>query len=67
VSVERLGRISNSDDQQIADIGDRSVRHLTPRKLAAFYKAVGGDYDCETSCPGFQPSVSGTDLSSSVR
>ncbi|KAK0391813.1 hypothetical protein NLU13_1312 [Sarocladium strictum] len=28
-----------------AEIGDRRVKELTPTKLAAFYKAVGGDYD----------------------
>ncbi|KAK1998453.1 hypothetical protein LX36DRAFT_656533 [Colletotrichum falcatum] len=29
----------------ITDIGDKHVQALTPQKLAAFYKAVGGDYD----------------------
>ncbi|KAK7459951.1 hypothetical protein Landi51_00200 [Colletotrichum acutatum] len=29
----------------IRDIGDRHVQALTPQKLAAFYKAVGGNYD----------------------
>lgn len=29
------------------EIGERTDTHLTPSKLAAFYKAVGGDYDCE--------------------
>lgn len=29
----------------ILEIGDKNVCHLTPEKLAAFYKAVGGDYD----------------------
>ncbi|KAG6003105.1 hypothetical protein E4U43_000966 [Claviceps pusilla] len=29
----------------ILEIGDKSDRHLTPKKLAAFYKAVGGNYD----------------------
>ncbi|KAI5467551.1 hypothetical protein BGZ63DRAFT_419249 [Mariannaea sp. PMI_226] len=29
----------------ISEIGDKSVGQLTPKKLAAFYKAVGGDYD----------------------
>ncbi|KAI2605540.1 hypothetical protein GGR54DRAFT_445403 [Hypoxylon sp. NC1633] len=28
-----------------ANLGDRNVRELTPKKLAAFYHAVGGDYD----------------------
>ncbi|KAI2604382.1 uncharacterized protein GGS25DRAFT_458797 [Hypoxylon fragiforme] len=28
-----------------ANIGDRNVRDLNPKKLAAFYHAVGGDYD----------------------
>ena len=31
----------------ITEIGDKNVQHLTPPKLAAFYKAVGGDYDCK--------------------
>jgi hypothetical protein len=30
----------------LLEVGDKHVRHLTPKKLAAFYKAVGGDYDC---------------------
>ncbi|KAF6836493.1 hypothetical protein CMUS01_05388 [Colletotrichum musicola] len=29
----------------ITDVGDKNVQALTPQKLAAFYKAVGGDYD----------------------
>ncbi|WYZ44205.1 hypothetical protein EsH8_VII_000641 [Colletotrichum jinshuiense] len=29
----------------ITDVGDKHVHALTPQKLAAFYKAVGGDYD----------------------
>ncbi|KAF0320169.1 hydroxyproline-rich glycoprotein DZ-HRGP [Colletotrichum asianum] len=29
----------------IAEIGDKNVQALTPQKLAAFYKAVGGNYD----------------------
>ncbi|KAH6991045.1 hypothetical protein BKA56DRAFT_465936, partial [Ilyonectria sp. MPI-CAGE-AT-0026] len=29
----------------ICNIGDKDVGQLTPKKLAAFYKAVGGDYD----------------------
>lgn len=29
----------------IDEIGDKNEKHLTPNKLAAFYKAVGGDYD----------------------
>ncbi|KAI1101057.1 hypothetical protein F4804DRAFT_348006 [Jackrogersella minutella] len=28
-----------------ANIGDHNVLELTPKKLAAFYRAVGGDYD----------------------
>jgi hypothetical protein len=31
----------------IFEIGDKNVCQLTPEKMAAFYKAVGGDYDCE--------------------
>lgn len=30
----------------ILELGDKADAHLTPSKLAAFYKAVGGDYDC---------------------
>lgn len=33
---------------QILEIGDRQDAQLTPSKLAAFYKAVGGDYDCSS-------------------
>ncbi|KAL6813424.1 hypothetical protein GGI42DRAFT_349546 [Trichoderma sp. SZMC 28013] len=29
----------------VVELGDKSDSHLTPKKLAAFYKAVGGDYD----------------------
>lgn len=29
----------------IFEIGDKNVCQLTPEKMAAFYKAVGGDYD----------------------
>ncbi|KAF4468102.1 hypothetical protein FALBO_5011, partial [Fusarium albosuccineum] len=29
----------------VLEIGEKTVCHLTPEKLAAFYKAVGGDYD----------------------
>ncbi|POR36116.1 Uncharacterized protein TPAR_03690 [Tolypocladium paradoxum] len=29
----------------ILELGDKKDSHLTPAKLAAFYKAVGGDYD----------------------
>ncbi len=32
---------------QSREIGDKSDPELTPTKLAAFYKAVGGDYDCK--------------------
>jgi hypothetical protein len=28
------------------EIGDKNQMFLTPDKLAAFYKAVGGNYDC---------------------
>lgn len=31
---------------QVCEIGDKAECKLTPKKLAAFYKAVGGDYDC---------------------
>jgi hypothetical protein len=30
---------------QIEEIGDKNDKSLTPSKLAAFYKAVGGNYD----------------------
>lgn len=29
----------------VVELGDKNDSHLTPKKLAAFYKAVGGDYD----------------------
>jgi hypothetical protein len=29
------------------EIGDKSDTNLSPKKLAEFYKAVGGNYDCE--------------------
>ncbi|CRK47105.1 hypothetical protein BN1723_020185, partial [Verticillium longisporum] len=29
----------------MTEIGDKRVHFLTPTKLAAFYRAVGGDYD----------------------
>ncbi|PFH59735.1 hypothetical protein XA68_11945 [Ophiocordyceps unilateralis] len=29
----------------VVELGDKTEAHLTPAKLAAFYKAVGGDYD----------------------
>ncbi|KAI0882319.1 uncharacterized protein GGS22DRAFT_50237 [Annulohypoxylon maeteangense] len=36
-----------------AHIGDENVSALTPKKLAAFYRAVGGDYDqLFIHCPG---------------
>jgi hypothetical protein len=31
------------------ELGDKNDHHLTPPKLAAFYKAVGGDYDCTSA------------------
>jgi hypothetical protein len=31
---------------QVCEVGDKAECKLTPKKLAAFYKAVGGDYDC---------------------
>lgn len=30
-----------------AEIGNKLDPQLTPLKLAAFYKAVGGNYDCK--------------------
>jgi hypothetical protein len=36
---------------QTTEIGDKSDAHLTPTKLAAFYKTAGHDWDCELS-PG---------------
>lgn len=32
---------------QAREVGDKTEFKLTPKKLAAFYKAVGGDYDCK--------------------
>ncbi|KAM0485131.1 hypothetical protein ACHAPX_001109 [Trichoderma viride] len=29
----------------VTELGDQNDQNLTPKKLAAFYKAVGGDYD----------------------
>ncbi|KAL7943288.1 hypothetical protein V8C42DRAFT_117564 [Trichoderma barbatum] len=29
----------------VVELGDKNDSYLTPKKLAAFYKAVGGDYD----------------------
>ncbi|KAH6609384.1 hypothetical protein Trco_002730 [Trichoderma cornu-damae] len=39
------GEVANEFEQQVAELGDQNDTHLTPKKLAAFYKAVGGDYD----------------------
>lgn len=33
-------------------MGDKADTHLTPPKLAAFYKAVGGNYDCMCTSEG---------------
>ncbi|RCI08075.1 hypothetical protein L249_7799 [Ophiocordyceps polyrhachis-furcata BCC 54312] len=35
----------------IAELGDKTETHLTPAKLSAFYKAVGGDYDAVFNLP----------------
>ncbi len=35
---------------QVDEIGDKNERALTPKKLAAFYRAVGGNYDCKIPC-----------------
>lgn len=32
---------------QANEIGDKSEEHLTPAKLAAFYKSAGHEFDCE--------------------
>lgn len=32
---------------QVKEIGDRTDTHLTPAKLAAFYKSAGHDWDCK--------------------
>lgn len=37
---------------QVAELGDKNDTHLTPKKLAAFYKSVGGDYDCTSVACG---------------
>lgn len=39
------------------EIGERTDTHLTPSKLGAFYKAVGGDYDCECYVKANQESL----------
>jgi hypothetical protein len=31
---------------QSESVGDKEEKTLTPAKLASFYKAVGGNYDC---------------------
>lgn len=36
---------------QSENIGRKDEKHLVPEKLAAFYKAVGGNYDCASYFP----------------
>jgi len=36
---------------QSTSIGNLEQKKLTPDKLATFYKAVGGNYDCASSFP----------------
>lgn len=40
-NIDKLART------QIDNIGDKEDKTLSPLKLAAFYKAVGADYDCK--------------------
>lgn len=40
-----------TDRLQACEVGDKTDNHLTPTKMAAFYKAVGGDYDRAPSSP----------------
>jgi hypothetical protein len=32
---------------QTKELGDKTDTHLTPAKLAAFYKTAGHDWDCK--------------------
>lgn len=32
---------------QANEIGDKNEKHLTPAKLAAFYKSAGHEFDCQ--------------------
>lgn len=43
--AHRIAPTNNPCAYQIDEIGDKNEKYLTPKKLAAFYKAVGGDYD----------------------
>ncbi|RQM05829.1 hypothetical protein DH86_00002137 [Scytalidium sp. 3C] len=36
----------------VHSIGDANDKSLTPSKMASFYKAVGGNYDCMSSHGG---------------
>jgi hypothetical protein len=49
VSIFRdcLRRATNN--WQSNSVGDTTEKKLTPTKLASFYKAVGGNYDCKVS------------------
>lgn len=40
-------------ESKIESVDDKEEKHLIPAKLAAFYKSVGGNYDCTD-----QPSLS---------
>jgi hypothetical protein len=55
----------HSDCAQIKNIGDKETKCLTPAKLAAFYKAVGGNYDCKSTHLHIYVSVSSANNSSS--
>ena len=45
--TQQLDAILRAIARHVAcEIGDMNDKKLTPTKLAAFYKAVGGDYDC---------------------
>jgi len=50
----RCTSLTGFTTEQTTEIGDKNDHNLTPAKLAAFYKAVGGDYDCKIPIvPGF--------------
>jgi hypothetical protein len=44
--LERSGTCANTHNLQGENIGNKEEKSLTPAKLASFYKAVGGNYDC---------------------
>jgi hypothetical protein len=44
---------------QTESVGNKEEKCLTPAKLASFYKAVGGNYDCAATPPSFYLSSQG--------